>query len=140
MTEKITFYTDGACNPNPGKGSWAYVQVENNEEVEHGAGSEENVTNNRMELMAIYMAIASTEEGSTVEIISDSQYCVNIYTKWYMSWVTKNKLAGKSNLKLIQHTWALLQKRNVTFTWVRGHAGNKFNERADELCNQLVFQ
>lgn len=139
MSKKIIFYTDGACNPNPGKGSWAFVRVLNDEMIAHEVGSEENVTNNRMELMAIYRAIVSTPEGSSLEIISDSQYCVNIYSKWYITWLQKNKFSGKSNIELIHQTWDAIQKRDVTFSWVKGHDGNRFNEIADELCGSLVF-
>lgn len=138
MSKKITFYTDGACIPNPGKGSWAYVQIEGDNIINQSSGLEENVTNNRMELMAIFKAIESTSEGCEIHIISDSEYCVNIYTKWYMNWIKKNKFSGKSNIELIHETWKLKQKRTVTFSWVRGHDGNKFNEIVDNICAEEI--
>lgn len=133
----IEIYTDGACNPNPGKGAWAWALDEKTYDV----GVEEITTNNRMEMMAIIQAIEFVKrEGfdDEVTIYSDSQYCVNGFNSWMYNWQRKGwkKRGGLKNSDLWQLMW--VNKRGIKLSWVRGHSGNKMNEFADQLCSQQI--
>lgn len=113
-------YTDGSCNPNPGKGGWAYVIPARGVEK---FGVEANTTNNRMEMRAIIEALKATE--GPVRIFSDSQLAIKVFNG---SW------RGKKNLDLVVEAERLMVGRRVTFQWVRGHNGDPGNERADYLA------
>lgn len=140
---KLKIYTDGACNPNPGKGAWAFIILDENGEVVHtSADSEEDTTNNRMEYQALLNALTHVEPTDEVEAFSDSQLLVNTWNQWMHSWEAKGwkKKSGPiSNLDLVQEL-ASIKKRlpKVKLSWVRGHNGDKWNESVDEMCNSLV--
>jgi ribonuclease HI len=120
----IVIYTDGACLGNPGPGGWGAVILENGEKKQlHG--SEENTTNNRMEVTAVLEALRTIPRNADVRIFSDSTYVINTMTK---NWKRKKN----------QDLWALLDNevgpRNVEWEWVKGHSGDRFNEEADQLA------
>lgn len=120
----IVIYTDGACLGNPGPGGWGAVILENGEKKQlHG--SEENTTNNRMEITAVLEALRTIPRNADVRIFSDSTYVINTMTK---NWKRKKN----------QDLWALLDNevgpRNVEWEWVKGHSGDRFNEEADQLA------
>ena len=120
----IQIYTDGACSGNPGTGGWAAVVLENGSERTL-QGRQEQTTNNRMELLAAIKGLETVPESSKVTVFSDSQYVVNTMTR---NW----KRNANNDL------WARLDvevgKRDVAWEWVRGHAGNPLNEKADALA------
>jgi ribonuclease HI len=124
----MDIYTDGSCTPNPGRGGWAYVIPRHGIEK---SGYVADTTNNRMELMAIREALKDpTDPQGTVVIYTDSQLCIYTITgKW----------KSKKNRDLILECRALIGDRKVTFTWVRGHNGNKHNERCDFLANKAAW-
>ena len=137
-------YTDGACSGNPGPGGWGVVlQALNNGEIikeRHLKGGETNTTNNRMELKAAIAALEALGRTSNITIITDSIYVKNGITDWvhgwkHNGWRTSNKKPVK-NVELWQRLDAAQQRHSVTWKWVKGHAGNPENERADELARQ----
>lgn len=138
----IEIYTDGSCFPNPGTGAWAYVVVENDEMIHSDFGADEyDATNNQMELMAIIKGLEYAYEhlkDRQIVVYSDSQYCVNSITVWFIGWVQKKKLHTKMNTDLIARAYKLYVRTKANIAWVRGHNGNIWNEHADCLCNSEV--
>ena len=137
-------YTDGACSGNPGPGGWGVVlQALDNGEIikeRHLKGGETNTTNNRMELKAAIAALEALGRTSNITIITDSHYVKKGITDWvhgwkHNGWRTSNKKPVK-NVELWQRLDAAQQRHSVTWKWVKGHAGNPENERADELARQ----
>lgn len=141
-TEKRTcrIFTDGACSGNPGPGGFGVVMINEEEEnpSETFSMGFSRTTNNRMELMAAIKALKMSTSYDAVEIISDSKYVTEAVNK---GWIEKWKVKGfNSNPDLWKHFISLLQGRDVTFTWVKGHNGNKFNELADNLAVKAIKQ
>ena len=141
---KVTIYTDGAARGNPdGPGGYGTVIhfVDSKGELhvrEFSAGSKKT-TNNRMELMAVIAGLEALNRPCSVELYSDSQYVVNAFNqKWIDGWIKKGWKRGKNepvkNVDLWQRLLKAKEPHNVTFTWVKGHAGHDMNERCDELA------
>lgn len=141
MSNTIQIYTDGACSGNPGPGGWGAVLRWNGHEKELSGGDPET-TNNRMEMTAVIRALEALKKNSLVEIYTDSKYVMDGITKWLPGWKAKGwKTAAKQPVKnqdLWQEMDALIQKHDVTFFWVKGHAGHPENERADALAVAAV--
>ena len=128
MSEQIRIYTDGSCPVNPGPGGWGAIVKCNGEETELAGHEEEATTNNRMEVTAAIKGLEATPEGSMIILYSDSQYLVNTMTRGWK----KN-----ANVDLWTLLDTLVAQRNVTWEWVRGHAGDPDNERADKLATDM---
>lgn len=131
-------YSDGGCDPNPGPGGWGFV-VSGAEKTHEFCGGELNSTNNRMELTAAIRALEHFPEGSQIEMRCDSQYVVKSVTEWMRSWKAKGwrTTTGEvKNIDLMKRLDELNAARDVKWTWVRGHAGDRLNERADALVHQ----
>lgn len=131
-------YTDGSAEPNPGKGGWAVIEVKEDEGVLAASGSEKFTTNIRMEGSALISAIkyADTEP---CEIHTDSEFWVNVLTKWAPAWERngwKKKTGEIKNLEMVKELYSLYTSHDVKLVWTRGHVGTKFNEMADECANQ----
>lgn len=130
-----TYYTDGSASPNPGPGGFAVIK---NGSV-HILGSEPGETTNiRMEGKAL---IAALDDAGTnqAEIYTDSEFWINVITKWAPGWEAKGwkKKGGEiKNLDLVKDAYALYQDANATLVWVRGHEGDEGNELADEWANR----
>jgi len=122
----IEIYTDGACKGNPGPGGWAAVIIDDGAE-RHLHGRQEHTTNNQMEILAVIKGLESVEVAADITVFSDSQYVVNTMTR---NW---KRIANK---KLWDRLDAEVNKHRVTWQWVRGHAGNPLNEKADVLASQ----
>jgi len=137
MTKKVTLYTDGACSGNPGPGGWGCVLVYKETEKEL-SGGEANTTNNRMELMAVIEGLRALKESCEVELYTDSKYVMEGATKWLDGWLSNGwKKSDKKpvlNVDLWQTLSAELQRHTITWNWVKGHAGNPYNERVDALA------
>jgi ribonuclease HI len=135
-------YADGGCDPNPGPGGWGVVILAPEGPVDL-CGGEAPSTNNRMELTAAIKALEWFPEGAAVEMRCDSQYVVKAVTEWMRGWKAKGwrTTTGEvKNLDLMQRLDVLAAKRDVRWVWVRGHAGEEGNERADRLATQGRLQ
>ncbi|MDR0555686.1 MAG: ribonuclease HI [Holosporaceae bacterium] len=135
--KKVVIYTDGACKGNPGPGGWGAIILDGLHEREL-CGSDESTTNNRMELMAAIMALESLQGDCSIAIYTDSKYLVGGMTKWMNGWIKNSwkNSEGKAvkNKELWVRLLALSRKRNISWHWVEGHAGQKYNERVDKLA------
>lgn len=139
-TEGIIVYTDGACEPNPGVGGWAYVVYENGTEIHNESGGDVDSTNNIMEMTAMLRALQWLKsEGrlSDATIYSDSQYVVKGCTLWRHGWRKRGWKRGcggaVANVELWKELSAILDTMKVRIEWCKGHAGIVGNERADSL-------
>ena len=134
---KFKIYTDGACSGNPGKGGWAAIILDG-ENQSSISGSENKTTNNRMELMAPIMALKKIKIKSEITIYTDSRYVKDGITEWIKKWKLNNwKSSNKKPVKN-KDLWIKLdnhcQKHDVSWKWVKAHASNKFNNLVDELA------
>jgi len=136
--EAVEIYTDGACSGNPGPGGWGAVLLYRGHEKELYGGESAKTTNNRMELMAAIQALESLNRPAPVRLHTDSTYVRNGVTKWLPGWKRNGwKTADKrpvKNADLWQRLDAATERHDVDWRWVKGHAGNPGNERADELA------
>jgi ribonuclease HI len=134
----ITIYTDGAAKGNPGNGGYGAVMMSGKHKKELSEGFR-LTTNNRMELLSVIVALETIKtENAQVEIFSDSKYVVDsVEKKWVFGWQKKG-FKGKKNIDLWQRFLKVYPKHQVKFNWVKGHAGNLYNERCDELAVQAA--
>lgn len=134
---KVVIYTDGACSGNPGPGGWGAILAYNGSEKEL-FGGEPETTNNRMELMAAIKALEALNRPVTVELYTDSSYVQKGVMEWMEGWKAKGwRTSSKKDVKnrdLWEELDELVSKHDVTFHWVKGHAGHPENERADALA------
>ena len=135
--KEVALYTDGACRGNPGRGGWGAILVYGSYEKEL-SGGEPMTTNNRMELLAAINGLAALRESCAVTLYSDSKYLVDAFLQgWVNSWREHGWRRGRDELKnpdLWERLWELTRKHEVTFVWVKGHNGHKYNERCDALA------
>ncbi len=134
-TPHIKIYTDGAARGNPGPGGYGCILMYGQHRKELSAGYR-LTTNNRMELLAVIMALASiSNKNIPVVIYSDSQYVVNAIEKgWLNTWIKTNFKGGKKNSDLWKRFFDLSKDFSIKMVWVKGHANNPFNNRCDELA------
>ena len=133
----VTIYTDGACSGNPGPGGWGAILIYGDHEREVYGGDSET-TNNRMELSAAIEALNALKRPCVIDLHTDSVYVKDGITKWINNWKkngwrTANKKPVK-NTELWQALDQALERHQVRWHWVKGHAGHPLNERADELA------
>ncbi|MEM7650544.1 MAG: ribonuclease HI [Pseudomonadota bacterium] len=137
MAKVVEIYTDGACSGNPGPGGWGVLMRYGDAEKEMNGGEEET-TNNRMEMMAVIKALEAIKGAPKIELYTDSKYVMDGINQWLEGWKAKGwKTAAKKPVKnqdLWQQIDALVGAHDVTFHWVKGHAGDPGNERADSLA------
>ena len=136
-SNKLEIYTDGACLGNPGPGGWAALIIDNNQE-RILSGNNEMTTNNRMELLAVIKALESINHHLEITIYTDSKYVINGITSWIKKWKTNDwKNSSKTPVKNID-LWKILdvnsQKQNIKWVWVKGHSGNTYNDKVDEIA------
>ena len=135
----VTIYTDGACSGNPGPGGWGAILMYGDKRKEM-CGGEALTTNNRMELMGAISALEALKRSCRIELHTDSNYMKDGISKWIHGckrngWKTADKKPVK-NAELWQRLDAARKAHDVTWKWVKGHAGHDMNERADELARE----
>jgi ribonuclease HI len=136
----VEIYTDGACSGNPGPGGWGAWLSSGKHEKELYGGEPDATTNNRMELMAAIQALEALTRSTVVRLHTDSAYLRNGITAWLARWKengwrTRDKQPVK-NADLWQRLAEAMAHHEVEWLWVKGHAGIRGNERADELANR----
>ena len=139
MNERVAIWTDGACSGNPGPGGWGAI-MKYGDTVKEACGGDAATTNNRMELMAAIQALESLKRPCTVDLYLDSNYVRGGITGWLAGWKRNGwRTADKKPVKNVE-LWQRLDEaargHDVAWHWVRGHAGDAMNERADELARQ----
>ena len=143
---KFIAYTDGACSGNPGVGGWGAVLLaeKNNEIIKRKelSGSAKETTNNQMELIAAIETLKALTKPTKIIIITDSNYVKKGITEWLPSWKGNNWKTSAKKVVKNSDLWIQLDdlqnNRNVKWNWVKGHAGNLGNERADELARMGI--
>jgi ribonuclease HI len=140
-SEPVVVHTDGACSGNPGPGGWGVLLHWGPHEKEM-CGGEPQTTNNRMELMAAIMALESLKRPCSVIVHTDSQYVRQGITSWIHGWKKKGWRKADDKPVLNADLWQRLDaasgRHQVEWRWVKGHAGNPLNERADALARQGI--
>ena len=143
MTKRVEIFTDGACSGNPGPGGWGAV-LRFNGVTRELSGGEAATTNNRMELLAAISALNALKEPCTVDLYTDSNYVKDGIFSWIDGWKRNGwKTAAKQPVKNVE-LWQALDElvrgggHQIEWRWVKGHAGDPGNERADELANRGV--
>ena len=142
MKKQVTIYTDGACSGNPGPGGWGCILMYGQHRKESSGGAL-NTTNNRMEITAALEALKLLKEPCQVDLYTDSAYLCNaLEKKWLENWSRNGwKTASKSDVEN-QDLWkeliVVLERHDVKFHKVKGHADNEFNNRCDKLAREAV--
>lgn len=143
MTKHVELFTDGACKGNPGPGGWGAI-IRFNEHEKMLSGAETHTTNNRMELMAVIMGLASLKYRCQVTVTTDSQYVMHGITKWLENWKKKGWKTASNQPVKNKDLWirleALIMHHEVGWCWVKGHSGHSENELADELANKAILE
>jgi ribonuclease HI len=138
----IKIYTDGACKGNPGVGGWGVIIMQDKKNIEL-FGGENETTNNRMELMAVIMALKEISSNLELTIYTDSTYVQKGISEWIKNWKVNNWRSSSKKPVKNKDLWVELDEavgsRKINWEWVKGHAGNEGNEKADELANQGVI-
>ncbi|WP_417310225.1 ribonuclease HI [Devosia sp.] len=139
MANIVVIHTDGACSGNPGPGGWGAV-LQYGDKLKELKGGAALTTNNQMELTAAIEALGALSRPCAVELHTDSSYVKDGLTKWIHGWKKNGwKTAAKKpvkNAELWQALEAASQRHQIDWRWVKGHAGNEMNERADQLANE----
>jgi ribonuclease HI len=165
MGTELKIYTDGGCSGNPGPGGWAYIIIEELGESRGSGdraqqkppetpkilaekwGAEKNTTNNRMEMSAVIAALeflsASALSPGKITVFTDSQYVQKGITQWIHAWKRNNwRTSGKEPVKN-QELWQRLDELSghfsIQWAWVKGHAGDEFNERCDRMTQEAII-
>jgi ribonuclease HI len=137
----VIIYTDGACRGNPGPGGWGAL-LKAGPHVKELKGGEAATTNNRMELTAAIRALAALNRPCDVQLYTDSQYVRKGITEWLPQWKARGwRTADKKpvkNVDLWQELERQIERHKIEWHWVKGHAGDPGNERADQLANEAI--
>jgi ribonuclease HI len=138
-SEAVIIHTDGACSGNPGPGGWGAV-LQYNGTIKELKGGAPITTNNQMELTAAIEALTALKRSCAVELHTDSSYVKDGLTKWIHGWKKNGwRTADKKPVKNVELWQALdvaVQRHAINWHWVKGHAGDEMNERADQLANE----
>ena len=152
MEASFKIYTDGGCSGNPGPGGWAYVMVQQTFQgtqiIAKNKGSEKNTTNNRMELIAVIEALRALKTVNNVPrqaaLYTDSQYVQKGITEWIRAWKRNSWRTSDKKPVKNQDLWMELDSLNSEFPlqweWVRGHAGNEYNEICDAMTQEAIAE
>ena len=140
----ISIYTDGACSGNPGIGGWGVVILLNNSEQINLKGGSLQTTNNQMELRAAIEGLKYFTKSTTLNLYTDSKYVKDGIESWIQKWKINGwKTSSKKEVKN-KDLWIELNKQilqhKIQWNWVKGHAGNKYNEKADSLAKEFILK
>ncbi|HEX3528865.1 MAG TPA: ribonuclease HI [Thermoanaerobaculia bacterium] len=139
---QVTIYTDGGADPNPGTGGWAAILIDPvSGKTRELSGGEAKTTNNRMELTAAIRGLEALKQPCKVRLITDSQYLRKGVTLWLKGWIAngwKRKDGELQNVDLWRRLAELIKEHHIKWDWVKGHAGDRWNERADELATAAI--
>lgn len=139
MTPSVVIFTDGACSGNPGPGGWGAI-LTLGQNVKEICGGEPDTTNNRMELMAAIRALEALTKPCVVELHTDSTYVMKGISEWIHKWKRRGWRTADNKPVKNDDLWRRLDeargRHQVTWKWVKGHAGHPMNERADELARK----
>ena len=139
MESAVVIYTDGACSGNPGPGGWGAVLLFKGKEKEI-CGGELDTTNNRMELKAAIEALKALTRPCSVELYTDSNYVKGGITQWIHNWKKNGWRTSQKKPVKNDDLWKELdqldQQHEIVWNWVKGHSGDTYNEKADQLANQ----
>ncbi len=139
---QVTIYTDGGADPNPGTGGWAAILIDPvSNKTRELSGGEPKTTNNRMELTAAIRGLEALKQPCKVRMITDSQYLRKGVTLWLKGWIAngwKRKDGQLLNVDLWRRLAELIKEHHIKWDWVKGHAGDRWNERADELATAAI--
>ena len=137
----INIYTDGACSGNPGKGGWGVVILNNNKEILLNGG-DQLTTNNKMELTAAIKALEYFKVKKDLIIYTDSKYVKDGIESWIINWKKNGWKTSTKKIVKNKELWmqldSLINKHNIIWKWVKGHAGFEFNEKADQLARKYI--
>jgi ribonuclease HI len=136
----VKIFTDGACDPNPGPGGWAALLLYGNREKTL-TGFEVETTNNRMELTAAIQALKALKQPSHVGFYTDSEYLKRGISEWMPNWRARNwrRKSGKlANVDLWKKLDEIIKQHQIEWHWVRGHSGDRYNQRVDYLARQAI--
>ena len=141
MNKTVDIYTDGACSGNPGPGGWGVLIQLDDKDIELSGGDNET-TNNRMELMAAIIALEEINKDYKINLYTDSNYVKDGITSWISNWKKNSwKTANKKDVKN-KDLWirldAAIKGKDISWIWVKGHAGNAGNEQADYLARSAL--
>jgi ribonuclease HI len=140
MKKKITIYTDGACSGNPGKGGWAAVIIEDENEKTI-SGSEMLTTNNRMELLAVINALKEVSSAE-LDIYTDSKYVKNGIESWIKNWKMNGWMTAAKQPVKNKDLWleldTLVTKKEIEWKWVKGHSNDHYNTIVDEAARKAI--
>ncbi len=138
---KTIIFTDGSSRGNPGPGGWGSIVI-SSENVQELGGREDMTTNNRMELMAAIEGLKSVDSVDLITLYSDSQYVIKGMTEWIEGWQKKGWKNSQKKAVLNRDLWELLleasKDKNITWTYVKGHAENPGNNRCDEIATSFA--
>ncbi len=138
----VTIYTDGGADPNPGPGGWGVVLIHGTTgSVKELYGGEPETTNNRMELTAAIRALEALSKPCVVDMFTDSEYLRRGITEWLPGWMKqgwRRKKGEVQNVDLWKRLAQLIGQHEIRWEWVKGHAGNQYNERADQLATRAI--
>lgn len=138
----VVIYSDGACEGNPGPGGWAAL-LQFGDHQKELSGYEAQTTNNRMELTAALRALQALKRPCKVEFFTDSEYLRKGITQWMAGWRARNwrrKGGELANVDLWKALDAAVRPHQITWHWVKGHAGHEMNERVDRLAKQAILK
>ena len=136
---KVEIYSDGSCDPNPGPGGWAAIILDGKDKkILKGYAAES--TNNRMELTAALEALKQVDASKSIKIYTDSQYLQKGVEEWLANWRTRNwkrKSGVLANIDMWKEISEEITHRKITWCWIKGHAGNPYNEQVDRIAQQV---
>lgn len=130
-------YTDGACSCNPGPGAYAYIIVKEGEIIKQHSEGFQSTTNNRMELLAVIKALSNTLEGH-VDVFSDSKYVIDSINKGWLSNWQRSNWKDRKNRDLWEEFLTVSAGRDITYSWVQGHANDEYNNKCDRMAREAI--